>query len=312
MQIITTTSRLSNTEKLNLNKCISSLNGKMINNWTNQCTHLTAEQITLTLKVLHALVDNKPIVTSKYWEKFAENVKNGLPPPDVDQFKPPLVEALLNKVPLDENQQRKCLFQNKVFIFTDKASKEQMGEIIQKAGGKIDLWDKTSPLSYTNEELLLMQCNDSTENENLCKILKQNSKFGKRTIPLQEIAMSIILCSCEKDCNPNFNREVEVFGRKTQVEVFKNTPIAFETQSQDSTPSQLIVKQELIIPETLESEIDAPIRVKKKPAVTIKKENDHNNTTMNKFGSKRPNSVISDDNPFKKIKTEKESTVNTR
>ncbi|KAJ8930978.1 hypothetical protein NQ314_016175 [Rhamnusium bicolor] len=111
------------------------LGGQYIENWTTDCTHLTVEEVTLTVKVLHALIDEKPIVKPAYWSKFAENVRNNLPPPTIENYnKPPIAEALLNKIELKNDPQRKILFNGKLFLFPKEKNKKQMEEIIQKAG----------------------------------------------------------------------------------------------------------------------------------------------------------------------------------
>lgn len=66
--------------------------------------------------------------------------------------------------------------------------------------------------------------------------------LGKRTITLQEIALAILNRSCEKDCNPNFNRIANIKPKETKLENLKL--LAKETQNtQSSAGSEVIINE---------------------------------------------------------------------
>ncbi|KAJ8979018.1 hypothetical protein NQ317_003121 [Molorchus minor] len=120
-RIVTTGTRLNSTQKIKLKADLASIGGQYIENWTPECTHLTVEEITLTVKILHAIVDEKPIVKPAFWTKYAENVAVNLPPPNIDKYnRPPIAEALLNNIEFKSNLSRKQLFKNKLFVFSGR------------------------------------------------------------------------------------------------------------------------------------------------------------------------------------------------
>lgn len=89
----------------------------------------------LTVKVLHALLDQKYIVTPEFWTKLVENISKNLPPPEEKNYRNPVVsEPLLNSVNLSINPVRNTLFRGKTFIFLKEKNKIQMEAIIRKAG----------------------------------------------------------------------------------------------------------------------------------------------------------------------------------
>lgn len=84
-------------------------------------------------------------------------------------------------------------------------------------GGKAILWKKKASLNLdvfesTNPEYIVIQdCDKEFQSqaeafEDYNNIMKHLSTISKRSIPLQEIALAILHCSCEKNCNPNFDR----------------------------------------------------------------------------------------------------------
>lgn len=84
-------------------------------------------------------------------------------------------------------------------------------------------------------------------------MIKELAKQNKRHIPMQEIALAIVQCSCEMNCNPNFNKASTVFAvqtqrRRTQVVLAGETQ--FQSQDLQSNP----IKTENIIPPTLEDD----------------------------------------------------------
>ncbi|KAG5898744.1 hypothetical protein JTB14_020938 [Gonioctena quinquepunctata] len=314
---VTTGTRLSSTRKTKLKKDLILLGGTFTENWTSDCTHLTVEEITLTVKVLHALIDEKPIVVPTYWAKFAENAAKSLPPPNINEYNdPPMAEALLNKIELKNCSSRKGLFKGKTFMFLKEKSKKQMEDVIRKAGGVPTSWEKDSkPLEdiiNSPKEFLLIQTPDQEEDESFNEIIKHFSKKGKRTIPLQEIAMAIVYGSCEKDCNPSFNRAGEVFPTTRAREPTQNNALVQNTESECF--SMDICKREddenkMVIPDTFDPSINV-VKVERR-SIPARKQSENNEPVVEKDTSKRVRSEQEHGNPFKKIKVEKERT-NTR
>lgn len=134
-EFITTGTLLNSSLKSKLLSDLSTIRGTYVDQWTPECTHLTLKEITLTIKFLHALIEEKPIVTPTYWTKFAERVQKKLPPPDIEQYnKVPVAEVLLNKIDLSPNPKRKVLFTGKLFVFPKEKDKKKLEDLIKKAG----------------------------------------------------------------------------------------------------------------------------------------------------------------------------------
>lgn len=84
-----------------------------------------------------------------------------------------------------------------------------------------------SPLQH-----LLISDGKIPNDNNLKNIISHLKDEGKRLIPLQEIAVAIVMCSCEKDCNPDFNKTVELVGQKIQC--ISQNVLAPATQTQNT------------------------------------------------------------------------------
>lgn len=133
--IITTGAQLNKTDKEKLKNELNVIHGKYVDNWGPECTHLTVNDITITIKFLHALVDEKPIVVKDYWAKFSKNVLKNKPPPAVENYNKPVIkDPLLNINTILKKVCRKTIFEGKIFIFPSTKSKLQMESIITKTG----------------------------------------------------------------------------------------------------------------------------------------------------------------------------------
>lgn len=122
-------------DKKKLKNVLNIIGGNYVDNWGPNCTHLTVKEMSVTVKVLHALLDEKPIVVSDYWTQFSENVLKNLPPPDIEKFNsPPVSEPLLKNVNFKKKVSRKSLFKDKLFIFPLEKNKVLLEETINKAG----------------------------------------------------------------------------------------------------------------------------------------------------------------------------------
>lgn len=118
-------------------------------------------------------------------------------------------------------------------------------------GGTCYYWNE-KPLtkdhfSSNNPQYLLIQddVKNSQENDSFMKMIDYLHSIRKRSIPFQEIAMAVVVGSCEKDCNPDFDRTGTLIQQREQI-IFTNDILAPETQTQDL----LDVKPSVVVPET--------------------------------------------------------------
>ena len=58
----------------------------MVNDWQNNCSLLIAEKVSMTIKVVNALICQKLIVTQKYLESFVKNALENKPPPNQFEY----------------------------------------------------------------------------------------------------------------------------------------------------------------------------------------------------------------------------------
>lgn len=138
VKITVVTSNLKKVDKGAVVENVVALGGTVLNTWKPDCTVLVVKEIMLTPKVLICIIWGTPIVTPKYFAEFLRNVKENRPPPDTKNYRPPCGEAVLpqKSVNLNYNPERKTLFANKVFVFSNKTIWNQMTDLIQAAGKK--------------------------------------------------------------------------------------------------------------------------------------------------------------------------------
>ncbi|XP_044744861.1 nibrin [Coccinella septempunctata] len=200
---------------------IKEIGGEYLKDWNDTCTYLTTSEIMVTLKVLHAIMDNKKIVTPNFWKAFLKNMKENKLPPDPSEFYPPLGESMIHTKFLDYNPDRKCIFVGKTFAFWKKKRFSSMHAIISKAGGTCLLIPAEKNKSQKEllelmDNCIVMDPEDQSLEKTYSVIIEAYKKKGKRIIPVQEIVLAILQCSCEENCNPFFDRAKTVFIRESQ------------------------------------------------------------------------------------------------
>lgn len=133
---IVAASALSADKKLTLKAALDKCHGTYVDKWSDKCTHLTVENLTLTIKVLHALVEGKPIVTLDYWSDYAESVEKKVSLPDINKYnRPPIAETLLRSdFEYKADPRRKTVFENKMFVFLKSSTKKQIEDVIKSCG----------------------------------------------------------------------------------------------------------------------------------------------------------------------------------
>ncbi|XP_066247418.1 nibrin [Euwallacea similis] len=253
--IIASSSALNIEKRNKLKEALSKCEGKYVDKWSNKCTHLVVEKLILTIKVLQALVDEKHIVSQDYFYDYAKSISEKGRIPDINEYnKPPVGEQLLRGFQNKFDTRRRTLFQHKVFVFLDPDSKKQIEELIKSCGGTSITWKDDLKSMFDNqigEEHIFITTNNEETNPSFDVITKNLAKQNKRLIPLKEIALALAFCSCEKNCNPNFNRMAEVFGSNI-VKRPTLRMLAPETQSQGELPNPSEVKTERIIPASID------------------------------------------------------------
>ncbi|KAK5642578.1 hypothetical protein RI129_008745 [Pyrocoelia pectoralis] len=271
MSVVNTTSGIKSEHKTQLKNNMNILGGLMVQNWTEQCNYVTVEEMMLTVKVLSALVVGVPIVCVKYWDDYVNCLKENKPVPDVKEYQPKCSEVVINEnVSLEYREERKNLFKNKVFVFPKKGDKEKIASLIKLAGGESVSWD-VHPLSIDkigNDQLaeyIVMQTNNINDsikqNKELEDFINHYTSAGNRTVPLQEIALAVINCSCEKDCNPKFNRKAYVFKTSTQKDIRSQVFLAMPTQSMELNTELIDLKNETIIPQSFDNDLHVPNKI---------------------------------------------------
>lgn len=118
-----------------------------------------------------------------------------------------------------------------------------------------------SQIVNSDEQYVVVQIPKTEETLSFKELIQSIRRKGKRTILLHEIALAILTGSCEKDCNPDFDRAGAVFsGSQTGVPIQKNV-LALETQTEyfkfsQATPNTVPKKD---IPDTLETSLDSSL-----------------------------------------------------
>lgn len=74
--INTMVSSLNPKDLIEVRKHLDILGGNIIAAWESRCTHLTMTEITITIKVLHALIEKIPIVSCGFWKEYVKNIQD--------------------------------------------------------------------------------------------------------------------------------------------------------------------------------------------------------------------------------------------
>lgn len=139
LAIATLSTTLTVDEKRSLKRHLDTVNGRLLADWSDQCTHLTVARLSITMKVLHGLAGTVPIVTPAFWTAFAAAARRNddTGAPDPHDFRPPIAEAYITpSVSLRPNAERRRLFAGKQFVFMLHAHMERYELCVQLAGGR--------------------------------------------------------------------------------------------------------------------------------------------------------------------------------
>ncbi|CAK1547150.1 unnamed protein product [Leptosia nina] len=265
IDFITCTSTLKgeNLQRLKIN--LGKLGGILKNEWDDTCYYLTMPAITLTIKVVLALVQGSHIVSTDYWKKCLDAISNNEPLPSPKDYTPQIIETTLNKeiVSFHPNSQRQELFTGKTFIFFSKRQLEMYKIVLIKSSAIPLLLSecKITKAGLCNQNVIVIQYNvTSTSQETQAQkdqindIVSYLKSKGKRIIPDPEIGLAVLYCSMSKYCNPDFNLTSEVIKHAPSNAHKSNKILAPESQE---TTQILGKKENIIINESLQSKIES-------------------------------------------------------
>lgn len=241
INFITCTSTLKGENLHNLKKVLDILGGTLKNEWDDTCMYLTMPAITLTIKVVLALVQKSHIVTIDYWKKCVEAISNNLPLPSPNNFIPQILESTLNKenVSFIPKNERCNLFAGKKVIFFSRRQLEMYKTALLKSSATALLLSesKLTKAALCEEDVIVIQYNLSSINQEtqsqrdqINEIIDYLKSKGKRVVADAEIGLAILYCSTTKYCNPAFNFPSEVIKQVPQQNTSARDILAPESQ----------------------------------------------------------------------------------
>nr|XP_046255698.1 nibrin isoform X2 [Scatophagus argus] len=206
---------LDNDGKAALSQALLALGGKLVNTWSQECTHLAMTSAKVTVKTICALLCCCPIVKPEFFSELSEAAQRKLPPPKADSFIPEIDEPSLNKedVNLGVTPVRKQIFTGKTFLFINAKQLKRLSAAVSFGGGRSQLLEEgslqrdllESPQSCVidvtagSSQTLLPP--STVEWAKSVKSIVQRK--GLRVITESEIGLAAIYASCEKYCNPS-------------------------------------------------------------------------------------------------------------
>ncbi|XP_008545638.1 nibrin [Microplitis demolitor] len=252
-------SRVHGNDKNNLENIFEKIGGKILNSWSDECTHLTTTKTGITEKVACALASGIPIVNINYWDDLLKAKEETGTIPDLKKYMPPLDNSFLDdkQATLSPNLMRKKIFNGLIFYHFEKLQRELYSTMIRLAGGRSFVFDESVKVEDTVEDnVIIVQPSDDIETqsssfEHFQKISMELARNKLRTIPSTEIALAIFYCSTEKYCNPKFKYRKLFKSTKPTVEEnkMKFPVVAQDTQDLDNSPK--VLKSQRIIPESV-------------------------------------------------------------
>lgn len=160
----TVTTSFTITEKNNLGKFLESADVEIQDAFDSSTTHLTTKNLTITVKVLQALMENIPIVSVEFWKKFAENIKTCKVIPKCEDYRPKNEKDVIKNFNFDINRNR--LFAGRIFIFMNKFQRENYTKVIELGGGKVkELTKKMAKSVLIRDSVILVSYFPRSESE---------------------------------------------------------------------------------------------------------------------------------------------------
>ncbi|XP_029361110.1 nibrin [Echeneis naucrates] len=205
---------LDNDGKASLSQVLSALGGKLVNTWSQDCTHLVMTSVKVTIKTISALLCCRPIVKPEFFSELNNAIQQKLPPPKPESFIPEIDEPSLSKehVNLGVTPVRMQLFIQKTFIFLNAKQLKRLSAAVSFGQGRSQLLEEGSlprdllespqscVIDVTTGSSQTLLPSSTKEWANSVKDIVQRKGF--RVITESEIGLAAIHASCDTYCNP--------------------------------------------------------------------------------------------------------------
>ncbi|EDV96039.1 nibrin [Drosophila grimshawi] len=318
LKLTTTGSALEGMGLRELDQLMRPLGGVTLQSWTDECSHLTMDTVSITAKLLHALLENKPIVRVDFWRemlKFARRINVTEDWPQSEDFAP----AQPSDMPsIRWRSERTKLFVGITFVFMNRKHLEMYGSVVQKAGGLCkDLNLGVSKRFLTKKNVVVIQYVSSTQSqatETISSVQAILEQAGLRLIPDYEIGLAILNCSLDKFCNPS---HVAIEHSVTTTESMNSSILVPNTERTQTEHCNKNSATEFVVPESHKSQIYGLSVGSEKHEKSESAPKEMSCTTRRR--SKRNNPIYVDDSsddddtkdeqPTKKVKKAPESIV---
>ncbi|CAN9513573.1 unnamed protein product [Ophioblennius macclurei] len=206
---------LDNDGKASLSQAVSAFGGKVVNSWTQDCSHLVMPSVKVTIKTICALLCCRPIVKPEFFSQLHRAMQQKQPPPKAESFVPEIDEPSLKKedVKLELIPGRNQLFKGKTFIFLSAKQLKRLSSAVSFGGGSSQQLEEgslprvllESPQSCVVDlSTAAPQTAPSTATTQWANSVKSIiQRKGLRVIMESEIGLAAIYASCDKYCNPS-------------------------------------------------------------------------------------------------------------
>ncbi|XP_076185558.1 nibrin isoform X2 [Aptenodytes patagonicus] len=212
--LVVCSSCLDVAQKTALNQAIQQLGGLVVNEWTEECTHLVMVAVKVTVKTICALICGRPIIKPEFFVELIKAIQSRQQLPNHESFYPPVDEPSIGteRLDLSEHHERKKIFSGKTFVFLTANQHKKLGPAVILGGGEAKLMTEggketsllVSPevcvvdVGLTNSQI---PGSDSMRNwtDSILTVLQSKDL---RPIPEAEIGLAVIFMSTKKYCNP--------------------------------------------------------------------------------------------------------------
>ncbi|XP_013112726.2 nibrin [Stomoxys calcitrans] len=208
MKFLTVTSALRAEDVAKVAKNIKLVGGKVLEQWSSECTHLTMNTPTVTVKLLRALIEQVHIVNSNYWEDLANAVAtNQSQLPKVELYRPKIDLGDGKPIDLGCKAERRKVFDGLTFVFLSRRHYETYAPIVKAAGGSCkDITNGVQKAFFVKNNVVVIQYIASTQSQSCSQTINEIADIlqvhSRRIIPEYEIGLAIMYCSTEENCNP--------------------------------------------------------------------------------------------------------------